>query len=290
MIIFNLSILFLGLPMKQIKNKFSQKFRSSSLFFSMAAAFYFALPLAAQAQYAKNEGPVKLTYAVYNKGLHVLDLDAQYKLAPWGYTGQVRLHTIGIFSFFVHIDTYTTASGRFLNDGTIQPVSYDSSGFSRGTIRHTVITYDNNHVAVKLLTPPDDPDREKISSAEMQNTTDMLSGMALLLHKVQTANTCNGSVMLFDGVRLTTMKATTGGTVTVPEDDRNDYTGPALQCNFVGQQVKGFIKNSPNLEKLKAPQPGKAWFQNVGSYGKIPVRVEFNHPKLGYILAVLQKD
>ncbi|QNT78913.1 DUF3108 domain-containing protein [Entomobacter blattae] len=234
--------------------------------------------------------PVKLVYAVYNKGFHVLDLNAQYRLADWGYTGQVRLHTIGVFGFFVHIDTYTTASGRFLNDGSLQPVSYDSSGYSRGTLRHTVLGFDHNITSVKLITPPDDPDREKISSAEMQHTIDMLSGMALLLHKVQTQNTCNGVVTLFDGVRLTTMKATTQGNVQIPEDDRNEYTGQALECDFVGQQIKGFIKDSPNLEKLRQPQIGKAWFQPVGSYGKIPVRVEFHHPKLGYILAILQKE
>jgi hypothetical protein len=77
--------------------------------------------------------------------------------------------------------------------------------------------------------------------------------------------------------------------VNIPQTHKQAYSGtPALRCDFIGQQVAGFIKDSPNRAKMAMPQPGSAWFKDVEGIGLVPVRIEFNHPKLGHVTVVMQ--
>ena len=61
----------------------------------------------------------------------------------------------------------------------------------------------------------------------------------------------------------------------------------AWTCNFVMQQVKGFKADS-QFSKLRQPQLGRVWFEDIPGIGMSVVRLEIEHPKMGHIVMRLE--
>lgn len=257
-----------------------------------ALAFGICLALAAAVSasaWAGNQpkGQVDADYAVYLKGFHVLNAHASYQIEPWGYGGSTQIKPAGLISWFVTMDVTSRVQGRFTPDGNVQPVLFDSGGISRGKHRHVRLEFSDDTPKVTDLQPPES-DREPVPDSSLPHTVDTLSGMAHLLHSLETTGKCNGSQIIFDGIRLSEMVVHGPVTADIPREQREFYSGPGLRCDFVGRQLAGFIKDSPNRAKLAAPQPGSVWFYRIDGLGLVPVRIEFSHPKLGRVTVVMQ--
>ncbi len=236
---------------------------------------------------ARADGQVNASYAVYIKGFHVLNAQASYQLQPWGYGGSTQIKPAGLISWFVTMDVTSRVQGHFMPDGNVQPVLFDSGGISRGKHRHVRLDFADDTPKVTDLQPPE-TDREPIPDSSLPHTVDTLSGMAHLLHALATTGKCNGSQIVFDGIRLSEMVVHGPTMVDIPQGQDEAYSGQALRCDFVGRQLAGFVKDSPNREKLASPQPGAVWFRKIDALGLVPVRIEFNHPKLGHVMVVMQ--
>lgn len=61
-----------------------------------------------------------------------------------------------------------------------------------------------------------------------------------------------------------------------------------MTCNFVLQQVKGFTANG-QFSKLRQPQIGRVWFENIPNIGMSVVRLEVEHPKMGHVVMRLDE-
>ncbi|KXV46544.1 hypothetical protein AD945_13100 [Gluconobacter albidus] len=256
-------------------------------FKAFAVAVSLALMAGLACGSARAEPQVNATYAVYIKGFHVLNAKTSYKLQSWGYGGSTQIKPAGLISWFVTMDVTSHVQGQFIPDGNVQPVLFDSGGISRGKNRHVRLEFSNDTPKVVDLQPPE-TDREPIPADLLPHTVDTLSGMAHLLHSLATTGKCDGSQVIFDGLRLTQMVVHGPVMVDIPQGQDEAYSGQAMRCDFVGRQVAGFIKDSPNREKLAAPQPGAVWFRKIDGLGIVPVRIEFNHPKLGHVMVVMQ--
>ncbi|GBQ83927.1 DUF3108 domain-containing protein [Asaia krungthepensis] len=232
-----------------------------------------------------NMGQTTAIYRVYNHGLHVVDATADYTLTDLGYGITTRLHAGGFMSLFLRMDIQSTAQGHFDHDW-VHPVGYESAGYSRGRHRSVVLHYDDDAPHVVTLDPKES-DREDVPQGELSHAMDTLSAMALLLENVRHTGKCDGNAHVFDGLRLSAMTSHGPFKGEVPETFGQKFKGPALRCDFVGQQEAGFIKDSSHLEVMKAPHPGSAWFQDIPGVGLTAVRIEFEHPKLGQMTAVL---
>lgn len=230
--------------------------------------------------------PLEAQYSVFTHGLHVANVVATYQLQPWGYGVTTELQAGGLMSWFLRMNVRSTASGRFDN-GQIDPVSYDSSGFSRGANRHIAVQYRGGVPAVTIHTPPE-TDRDPVPEAQLPHAIDTLSAMALLLDSMEKTGKCDGEAHVFDGIRLTAMQSHGPVQTTVPDDDGEFYHGPALRCDFIGQQIAGFVTHSSHLADMQKARPGAAWFQNLPGIGMVAVRIEFDHPKLGHLIGVLR--
>ncbi|MDL2172353.1 MULTISPECIES: DUF3108 domain-containing protein [Asaia] len=237
------------------------------------------------ARAAANSGQTTAVYRVYNHGLHVVDATADYTLTELGYGIRTTLHAGGLMSWFMRMDIQSMAQGHF-DHYWVQPVSYESTGFSRGKHRSIVLHYADNMPHVVTLDPKES-DREAVPEAQLGHAMDTLSAMALLLENVRQTGKCDGNAQVFDGLRLSAMTSHGPFKADVPGSFGQKFKGPALRCDFVGQQEAGFIKDSSHLEVMKAPHPGAAWFQDIPGVGLTAVRVEFEHPKLGQMTAVL---
>lgn len=243
-------------------------------------------PYATARAQTPEEETLNLRYATIVHGYHAVDTIASYAVRPWGYGATAHVVSVGLASWFLTINLTSTVEGHFVGDDT-QPLSYDSQGYSRGSQRHVHLTFDKAGLHITEQTPFDD-DREPISSDQLEHSKDILSSLLALLHQLDTKNSCTLSGTVFDGLRL--MRIDAHGPIhdDVPTNHNAYYSGDALRCDFTGRQIGGFVQGSAHKAEQASPHPGTAWFKRLDNGRVIPVRIEFQHPKLGKLILVLQ--
>ncbi|CAI9119653.1 DUF3108 domain-containing protein [Brytella acorum] len=251
----------------------------------VAAAILLSL-FCSQALAEDPPGQIETRYRIYTHGFHVADAEANYRLLPWGYGIQTHLTAGGLLGWLVRMDINTTASGKFEGQNIV-PLQYDSRGYSRGTQRHIAMSY-RDHTPVITALSPEESDREPVGDDLRHGTIDTLSAAALLINSMQKDGKCNGSANVFDGLRLTAMEAHGPFSAALPDGMAEFMKGPVLRCDFSGHQIAGFVKDSRHLDQWKAVHPGAAWFENFPGIGLVAVRVEFEHPKIGKLTAILE--
>ncbi|GBQ69024.1 hypothetical protein AA103196_2109 [Ameyamaea chiangmaiensis NBRC 103196] len=231
------------------------------------------------------DGAVTLRYAVYLHGFHVVDVHTGYTVNAAAYDVRTTLQTDGIWAVFLKMNITSTGTGRFAGDA-VAPTLFQSDGFSRGHDRHLTIRYADGTPSVAVLDPPE-TDRVPVEADQRAGSIDTLSAMMLMLGTLDRTGQCDGSAKVFDGLRLITMSSHSAGKQALPPDRRLSFTGDAVRCDFVGQQVAGFVRNSRHEAQMRKPQPGSVWFQNLQGYGMVAVRIELNHPKIGKLTVLL---
>jgi Protein of unknown function (DUF3108) len=236
-----------------------------------------AVPAAAHSQ-APTEAHA--SYSAYLGGLHVADLEADLGLGPNSYQVAVAYHTTGITSVFVHGHQSYTVSGSWA--GMLpRPTEFLALGQWHGEQRVVRIDYQQGSPVIRELAPTVDVAREAIPPALEQNTIDTVSALAQLVRRVERTGTCSGSVRTFDGRRVATVQAVTGGEETLQPTSRSLFSGNALRCDFTAQQTAGF-KVDDDPDKDRKPLHGSAWLAPLRHDGpSLPVRLSFETHGLG---------
>ncbi|MDI2090329.1 DUF3108 domain-containing protein [Commensalibacter oyaizuii] len=241
-----------------------------------------------QQQQFPDHKPVSLVYDVYNKGLHVITVKATYTLTPDQYSVKAHFISAGLASIVFSLDTYSTVSGIFKNEKAI-PTIFNSHGKSKKEDFHIVIDFNHGQLPIiKTLTPARDPERDPLTDAQMQHSLDIMSAMAELIYRVRTTGKCDDQFRLIDGLRVYTFHSETVGEREMPSTWTSPYRGQALFCKAVAQQIGG-LKHSRHRALMAQPQPGSIWFKNIDQVGILPVRFDFQHPKMGMVTGVLRK-
>lgn len=254
----------------------------------MAVSFLFgqAEAQAAGAEQRATEQNTHLHYSVFVHGYHALNADVDYVMQPWGYGIESHLYTAGLASWFLTLNLMSSAQGRF-NDAEITPVSFSNKGFSRGEERKAHIDFDLSGPHVTVLFPPEKK-REPLPETELKQAVDMLSYLVALTHRMQVKQDCTFGKPIFDGVHLSYLDMHGPDKTSMPKDHNPFFKGEAQRCDFTGRQIGGFSIGSPFKAAQSAPHPGTVWFAHDDKAGLLPVRIEFNHYKMGLILVVLQ--
>lgn len=234
--------------------------------------------------------PVKLVYDIYNKGLHVISVNANYVLTPTTYKVNAHFFSAGLGSLVFTLDSDAVVDGVFKN-GQGLPGVYQSTGKDKNGDFKLVM---NSHYGLKTdimtLDPARGNDRDALTADQQTNSLDMLSAMADLMHRVNTTGKCDAQFNLLDGLRSFTFRSqTAAGESDIPSNWGSPYQGKALLCQVVAQQVGGFKTHSRHRALLAQPQPGYIWFQKVADIGYLPVRFDFKNPKMGMVTGILQK-
>ena len=248
---------------------------------------------AATAQDGGEDAPrtIRLSYAVYGRGFHVLDVVVDLRLTRTGYSVRLNNQTAGFLSVMVRTNVTSNATGRFAPAGAqpgVRPVRFESAGYSRGAQRRTVLDYVDGDPVVRVLTPVE-PTRDPVDPAQARGSIDTLSAMADMMHQVQQTGRCDGQALVFDGLRLSRVSSKTAGRQTVAPDGRSPYGGTALRCDFVSLEIGGFLHNEEEAATRK-PQHGSAWVSSIiRDAPALPVRITFENPKLGLATMFLTK-
>lgn len=267
-------------------------FRQSGLILAILAVSSVSPPALAQAAVQGAGAPpksVRLNYLLYGHGFHVLDVVVDLNLTPAGYSVRLNDHTTGFLGFMLHTDVTSTVTGRFkAGQPGVQPIHFESSGYSRGAQRDTVLDYVDGNPKVQILTPIE-PKRDPVRIADARGSIDTLSAMADMVHQIQQTGHCDGKATVFDGLRLSTVSSHTVGQQTVPPDSRSPYGGTALRCDFESLETGGFLHNEEEA-KMRRVQHGTAWVSMVvPGAPALPVRIMFENPKLGMATMFLAK-
>ncbi|GBQ31504.1 DUF3108 domain-containing protein [Gluconacetobacter sacchari] len=240
------------------------------------------------ARAADDPAQIVHVYGVYNHGFRALTIAARYAVTPDGYAVRSTTRSGGLLGLLVRMNITAQATGRFVPDG-VQPLTFDSAGYSRGADRHVVLDYSGGQTRIALQTPPE-PSRDPIPATDLAPAMDSLSALMRLQQTVRAHHQCDGSATVFDGARLLRMSAHTIGTQDMDADSRQPYKGPALRCDFNDLQIAGFRKSDGPDAAARKPVNGSVWFQDVPGDGLTIVRIAFDHPKLGHMTVLLLPD
>jgi uncharacterized protein DUF3108 len=244
-------------------------------------------PQAQESAGAPTARTIRLSYVLFGHGFHVMDVTVDFRLTPQAYSMRLNDHTVGFLGFMMHTDVTSTATGRFVPGG-VQPLHFESSGFSRGAQRDTVLDYVDRKPVVRVVTPKETR-RDPVDPAQTRGSIDTLSAMAGMVHLIQEGGRCDGRALVFDGLRLSQVSSQTAGQQVVPPDSRSPYGGSALRCDFVSLEIGGFLHNADE-NRMRKPQHGSAWVKPVVQGApSLPVRITFEHPALGMATMYLTK-
>ncbi|MBV1837697.1 DUF3108 domain-containing protein [Acetobacter estunensis] len=230
-------------------------------------------------------GSSHLSYTVYSHWLSVLSVETNFRLTDNRYETTMEARADGLVSLFMRMNIHANARGS-IEQGQVKPQFYESTGWSRGMMRHVIIHYPGGNPKIEQLEPAED-DREPVSDTMQQGAADILATMAKLFVSVRSTGRCDATYDIFDGIRLTRMELHTGA-VEVPPGVDKEWRVPALRCDFMGHQVAGFVKGHRSTS-LRTPHGGSVWFENVEGRGLVPVRVSMEHPKIGRMTVELEK-
>ncbi len=257
----------------------------------LLAAAIPATALPAQAQPAQTQ-PVPetldFTFATYAAGLNVVNFTGHLSADAREYRLELAYRTSGLFGAMIHSDMDTRVNGIW-TDNSVEPLQFYSWGDIRGRARRTLINYADGVPDVRDLQPPNEEEREPVPVAEQRNTVDTLSAIALLMRHVADTGRCEGNVQTFDGRRLARISVVTAGEETLTRSHGSDFSGPALRCDFTGQQLAGFRRDDDPKE-VRQPHHGSAWFAHeVPGAMPVPVRISFRTQWFGDAVAYLTK-
>jgi hypothetical protein len=235
---------------------------------------------------AAQTGSFDVDYDGYSHGLIALKMSASLNLTPNAYSGRLAFNTAGMVAWMVHSVSDSTVQGQF-KDGQAAPIRFDSTGNLRGVDRVTHITYRDGNPVIQQISPPPGQERTLVPADQTLHTIDTLSAIAMLVRRVAATGKCDGTAMVFDGHRLTDLKAVTVGQETLPPSPKTHFNGQALRCDFDGNQLGGFMKNQDEA-KLRQTKHGTAWLAPiVPGAPPVPVRIVFEHPALGQVTLYL---
>ena len=244
------------------------------------ALLLLCLPAAVRAQ------PVRAHYAAYSTGLNVMRMDAEIAVGARDYRVRLMYRTAGTLRNFVQSDGDTVAEGVFVGD-LPTPRRFLSQGSLRGRPRATQIDYPGGQPQVRILTPPNDEEREPVPVADQAGSIDSLSAMAQLMRQVNATGRCEGRSRTYDGRRLAEFAVRTAGQEALEPTSRSTYAGPAQRCDFEGRQLGGFMLDGDRTAAQR-PQRASAWFAATVPGGPmIPVRMQFETRFVGNVTMYL---
>ncbi len=239
-------------------------------------------------------GAWSVQYDGFAHGLLVLKMRANLTFTPSGYAGELAFHTAGMVGWMVHDVDDSQVQGHFVRgdaDGTAMdraaPLSFVSIGNLRGTDRVTRMSYRDGSPVIETLTPNVLLERQPVPPQDTARTIDTLSAIAMLVRQVGDSGRCEGGTTIFDGRRLTALTARTAQPETLASTGRSIFAGPALRCEFEGNQIAGFKKGESEAEQRRT-RHGVAWLASVLPHAPpVPVKVIFDNPALGQVTLFL---
>jgi Protein of unknown function (DUF3108) len=232
-----------------------------------------ALLTASQAGAAE---PVRLGYAIYAGGFHVLDATIVLDLGREGYTVEVNAQTQGMLGTFFPWQTLARSDGR-MNAGEAEPRTHRQTGTWRGKDRAVNLYYDGSGSVLAEVRPPDDPaEREPVPPEMVPGTTDPLSAVLSVAGAVAVGRGCSETVPVFDGRRRYDLTFREMGSRNLAPSKYSVFSGAAVQCQVTSKVLAGNWKKESGFasDDEKRKPVALMLARVVEGMPPVPVRLE----------------
>lgn len=185
-------------------------------------------------------GDLRLGYAVYVGGLHMLDATAHLGMAPDRYRIGLQAATDGFLGRVADWRTDVLATGRLGQGALPKPDLYRSVGAWRSQPRNTTLTYDADGVpALTVAEPKPEDDREPVPDSLRPHTLDPLSAMVAALVSVAAGKDCGVTVPVYDGRQRYDLSFLPRGDEVLQASDLSSFAGPAKACGLDYKPLAG---------------------------------------------------
>lgn len=243
-------------------------------------AIFFAVLLSSMA--SARQGKIAAAYDVYTGGLQVMEFAVDLEVTDETYDIRARLKTRGIYATLFSWEQVNRVTGALAGAQSASPQRFEQRGRFRGQERRAEIDYRDGRVDRVAIHPDgsEDGDRERLGIDEVRDTLDPLSGIVMLMQRLEGGGDCAGTYDGYDGRRRFRIELTDAGQETV---EAALVAGPpaahtARVCDFVYRMTGGFARRvfwGP--DRQREPRAGRIWLV-VAKPGApaLPVRIEMD--------------
>lgn len=226
-----------------------------------------------------------VSYDVHTGGLQVLEIDASLSVGAGSYAMSASLRTRGFLAALFPWEQANRVEG-VIGASALAPLRFGQRGVFRGRERSVDIGYVDGRIAQVSVSPvgEEDGDREPIAMEDVARALDPLTGIVMLLLRLEAGGGCDGRYDGFDGRRSFTMAMTDRGTDMVEVPGARAGPASARVCDFVYRQTGGHARRvfwGP--DRQREPREGRLWIgdsrQVVPGLGieRLPLRMEVDH-------------
>ncbi len=249
----------------------------------LVSAITIAAGLAAVPAYAAEEaekGPVRLDYSVYFGGFNVVAMSADVDMEKRGYEVTTHIKTVGMASWISSWRSVGFTEGAILGS-TLSPRRYRIDAENRGKNRIISMEFGAGGDVTTLFlvpTPTDDNGRDAVPPEKMKGSSDPMTALLSVSHKVSAEKSCAGRVPVFDGRRRYDVVVEDRGTENLAPNDHNSFSGDAVRCDFHVERIAGYDQRVTDEDAKKQRfRTGRAWFAEIlPGRAAIPVRIEID--------------
>jgi len=240
------------------------------------------IALATGAAAGAQERRMTASYDVFTGGFRVVEMDVDLSLDPAGYGIEARLRTRGLFATLFPWEQVNRVRGVRAT-GAAFPLRFEQRGSFRSQDRHADIAYRDGRIdSIKVHpTGSEDGDRDPVDPLDAAGALDPLTGIVLLMLRIEAGGDCSGSYEGFDGRRRFQVELADAGSEPLQLARAGGRVDEALArvCDFVYRQTGGFARRvSWGPDRQREPRPGRFWLTPVGPGGAVlPMRMEMEN-------------
>jgi hypothetical protein len=241
------------------------------------AAFCLALPCAAFAAPAADPlagvKNLKLSYAIYLGGLHLMDSTTEFTRNGPVYHINMKAGTQGLARRLIPWDADLTSSGEMKGE-TIRPAKGVIVTRWKEDPTSVEFNYKDGREVKSVFTPKSDNDHnEDVPDEMLADALDPLNGIVQLMAGVAYGKGCAQTLPIYDGHRRFDVSLKDGGSSELKGEDYSVFTGMAQKCEVQFAMRAGSRKDR---EGSKFWEDGK----NAGSRAPIYIYLAKVRPNL----------
>lgn len=176
------------------------------------------------------------------------------------YSMESDMGTRGLLDVFLNGFARLEARGEIEN-GVLKPSYYRAASGSGGKVERDAQVYFAEGTPARVEAVPSyaEDDRPYVPMEEQVGAVDPLSAALFSATFRDGDDVCAGTIKIFDGRRRYNLHLSYVGDEQLTARGKGRYEGPAMRCEAVFEQLKGFQEDGSGPRKRRAYDPATVW-------------------------------
>jgi hypothetical protein len=195
----------------------------------IAACLFLCACLPARATTLDEVRGIKLSYAVYVGGLHIMNSTTEFTRKGPVYHIEMKAGTQGFIRRLAPWDADLTSTGRMEKDQVKPKQGAVVTNWQKDP-KKIIFDYKDNAPIEARFDPPQGDDHEPVPEAMKRDVLDPLSGIVQMMASFAYGSGCTQTVPIFDGHRRFDLTLEDKGEEKLEGGDYSVFTGLAAKC------------------------------------------------------------